>query len=63
MIELLITLLLVALVVYVVHLIIGMLNLPQQVKTIAYIIIGVVVLLWLLSYLGIYSYSPTRRPF
>ena len=60
MIELLITLLLVALVVYVVHLILDMLSLPSQVKTIAYIIIGVVVLFWLLSYLGIYSTGATR---
>lgn len=55
MIELLVTLLLGALVVYIVHLIIGMINLPQQVKTIVYIIVGVVVLFWLLDLFGLYT--------
>lgn len=63
MIDFLVTLLLLAIVLYVVHLIIGMLALPQQVKTIAYLIIGVIALLWLLSYLGIYSGGPSKPIF
>lgn len=54
MIEFLITVLLLAVVVYVVHLIIGMLNLPQQIKTIAYIIVGLIALFWFLDKFGIY---------
>lgn len=60
MIELLVTLLLVAVLIYVVNLVIGMLNLPDQVKTIAYIIIGLVVLFWLLQYFGLYSFPSGR---
>ena len=60
MIELLITLLLVAVLVYVVNLVIGMLNLPPQVKTIAYIILGLLVLFWLLDYFGIYTAETLR---
>ena len=58
MIEFLITLLLIAVVVYVIHLIIGMLALPPQVKTIAYLIVGLVALFYLLSYFGLYSFRP-----
>lgn len=55
MIELLVTLLLLAIVIYVVNLIIGMLALPPQVKTIVYIIAGLIGLLYLLSRLGLYN--------
>lgn len=55
MVEFLVTLLLVAVVIYVINLVIGMLSLPAQAKTIAYIIIGVLFLLWLLDFLGLYS--------
>lgn len=54
MIELLITLLLLAVIVYVVQLVIGMLNLPEQVKTIAYIIVALIALFYLLDKFGIY---------
>jgi uncharacterized membrane protein YuzA (DUF378 family) len=60
MIELLITLLLVAVAIYVINLIFGMIPLPPQAKTIAYIIIGLIVLFWLLSFFGIYS-GPAGR--
>ena len=60
MIELLVTLLLVAVLVYVVNIVIGMLNLPPQVKTIAYIILGLIVLFWLLDYFGVYSIDRLR---
>lgn len=60
MIELLVTLLLLAVVVYVVHLIIGMLNLPQTVKTIAYLIVGLIVLFALLNYFGLYNLPAGR---
>lgn len=62
MIEFLIVLLLAAVVIYVVHLIIGMLNLPQQVKMIAYLIVGLVFLFWLLSYFGLYDAGSLNRP-
>lgn len=55
MIELLVALLLVCVLIYVANLVIGMLNLPPQVKTIVYIILGLVVLFWLLQFLGIYD--------
>lgn len=55
MIELLVTLLLACILVYVVHLLIGMLALPPQVKQIAYIIIAVIVLFWLLDRFGLYT--------
>lgn len=61
MIELLITLILVAVVVYVINLIIGMLNLPPQVKTIAYLILGLIVLFWLLDFFGVYHFDVPHR--
>ncbi len=54
MIELLITLLLLAVIIYVVNLVIGMLTLPPQVKTIAYIILGLIALFYLLDKFGLY---------
>jgi uncharacterized membrane protein YuzA (DUF378 family) len=56
MIEFLITLLVLAVVIYVVHLIIGMLNLPEQVKKIAYLIVGLVALFWLLDFFHLFSF-------
>ena len=55
MISLLITLLLFAIIVYVVYLIIGMVNLPEPIKRIVYIILAVIVLFWLLQTLGVYT--------
>lgn len=57
MIQILVTLLLGAVLIYAVTLIIDMLKLPSQVKTITYLIIGVLVLLWLLGMFGISSFS------
>lgn len=54
MISLLITLLIGAVVLYVVYLIVGMVNLPEPIKRIVYIIIGIIVLLWLLDSFGLY---------
>ena len=54
MIELLVSLLLVLVIVYVVNLVIGSLNLPANDKTVVYIIVGIVVLLWLLQRFGLY---------
>lgn len=54
LISLLIYLLVAAIVLYAVHLVIGMLALPAQVKTIALIIVGLVALLWILNTLGIF---------
>lgn len=59
-IELLVTLLLIGVVVYVVIIIIGMIALPPQIKTIAYIILGLIVLFWLLDAAGLYS-APIGR--
>jgi len=60
MVELLIGLLLLVLIIYVVHMIIGMLNLPSQVKTIAYLIVGFIVLLYLLNLFGLYNFDAGR---
>ena len=55
MIEFLVTIILLLVVLYVINIVIGMLNLPANVKQIVYIIIGLIVLFWLLSYFGIYT--------
>lgn len=54
MISLLITLLIGAIIIYVVYLIVGMLSLPQPIKNIVFLIIGVIVLVWLLQTFGLY---------
>ncbi len=54
MIELLVSLLLLLVVIYVVNIVISSLNLPANIKTVAYIIVGVIVLLWLLQHFGLY---------
>lgn len=54
-IQLLLYLLVGGLIVYVVYWILGMLTLPQPVKTVIMVIIAIVVLLWLLSTLGIFT--------
>ena len=43
-----------ALLLYVINIVIGMLELPAQVKTIALIIVGIVFLVWILRTLGIF---------
>lgn len=53
MIEFLIYILVLCVVIYVLHLVIDMLSLPSQVRTIAFIIIGLVVLLLLLKKFGV----------
>ena len=55
MIELLIGLIILLVVVYIVNLIIAQLSLPEPIKTVIYIVIGLVFLLYLLDTLGIYS--------
>jgi hypothetical protein len=57
MISLLITLLLAAIVVYVAYLLIGMFVLPEPVKKIVYLIVGLIILFYLLNYLGLYSFN------
>lgn len=54
LVHLLIYLLIGGLIVYVVYWIIGMLTLPQPIKTVILAIVALVVLLWLLSTLGIF---------
>ena len=51
---LLIYLLIAGVVIYVVNIVVGMLSLPPQVKTIVLIIVGLVFLLWILRVLGIF---------
>ncbi len=53
MLELLVWLLVMALVIYVVHLVIGMLALPAPVRTIVLLIVAVVFLLLILRKLGV----------
>lgn len=60
MIDVLITLLLVAVVIYVVNIIINLISLPAQVKQIVYIILGLVILFWLLDFFGIYDLANRR---
>lgn len=54
MIELLVGLLILAVVIYVMYLIIGMLSLPPQIKTIVYLIVGIIFLVILLDRVGLY---------
>jgi hypothetical protein len=56
LIELIIYLLLGGLVIFVVYWIIGMLTLPQPVKTVILIIVAVIVLLWLLSTFNVFTF-------
>ena len=56
MIELLVGLLVLVIIIYVANLVIGMLNLPAQIKQIVYIIMAVIVLLFLLDFFGLYNF-------
>ena len=53
MISLLITLLLVAVIVYIVYLILGMISLPDPIKKIIYLVVGLIIIIWLLQYFGL----------
>jgi len=53
MISILLTLIVLAVVLYVVNIIMGMITLPPQVKQIAWVIIGLIVLIYLLSLFGV----------
>ena len=55
MIEFLISMLLLAVVIYVVYLIVGMLKLPAPIGTIVYLILGLILLIILLDYAGVYN--------
>jgi len=55
MISLLVSLLILAVIIYCVHLILGMLHLPQPIMTIIYIIIALIVIIYILDLLNIYS--------
>lgn len=55
LIRLLIYLLIGGAIVYLVYWIVGMLTLPQPVKTVILVIIAIIVLLWLLSTFGIFT--------
>jgi len=57
MINVLVSLLIAVAIIYVVYLIIGMVNLPPNIKNIVYIIVGLIVLVWLLQFFGLYSPS------
>jgi hypothetical protein len=56
LVRLLIYLVLGGLIIWIVYWIVGMLTLPQQVKTVILIIVAVIVLLWLLSTFGIFTF-------
>ncbi len=55
MISILVSLLIAAAVIYVVYMIIGMISLPAPMKNIVYIIVALIVLVWLLSFFGLYT--------
>lgn len=57
MIDLLVTLILFAIVVYVVYLILGMMTMPAPLKNIIYIIVGLILLIVLLEHLGLYHFA------
>ncbi len=57
MIELLVSLLILAIVVYVVYLILNQIQLPPPIKTIVYLIVGLILLLVLLDQVGLYSFD------
>lgn len=56
MIEVLVTLLIAAIVIYVIYLILGMVALPAPIKNIVYLIVGLIILLWLLNSFGLYTF-------
>jgi hypothetical protein len=56
MISLLIGLIILVVIVYIANILVNMLALPPQVKTIIYVVIALIALLWILSYLGVYSF-------
>ena len=62
MFDFLIAVILVLVIIYVVHMIIEALNLPANIKQIAYIVVGLIVLFWLLQFLGIWSGDLGGRP-
>jgi hypothetical protein len=57
MIELLVSVILLLVVIYVVHLVIDALGLPANIKTVAYLIVGLIALFWLLDRFGLYRLS------
>jgi len=57
MISLLVTLIVIALIVYVVQLIIAQLALPATIKNIIYAVMGLIVLLYLLDLFGLYHFA------
>lgn len=52
----LVVLLIAGCVIYAVNWFIGLLSIPQPIKNIILIIIAIIALLWLLSFLGIYTF-------
>ena len=64
MISLLFSLLVLLIFVYVAHLIIGALNIPENIKQIAYLIVALVVLLLILGQIGVIGggYYPIGTP-
>ena len=57
MIELLVGLLVLVIIIYIANLVIGMLNLPAQIKQIVYIIMAVIVLFFILDFFGLYHFA------
>lgn len=56
MISLLITLIVLAVLLYILRLLLPMLGLPEPLNTVIFLVFGLIVLLWLLSQLGIFSF-------
>jgi heme A synthase len=57
-----VTMLLLLIVLWVVKLVIDEIPLPPKIKTIAWVVVGLVFLLILLSYLGLYTPGPAPSP-
>lgn len=60
MIGFLVSLIVIVAIIYVVNLVLAQLSLPQPIKQIVYLIIGLVVLFWLLDAAGLYHFSSLR---
>lgn len=60
MIEFLITMLLLCVVIYVIYLVLNMIQLPAPIKTIVYLIVGLILLIMVLDYAGVYHLSLGR---
>lgn len=58
----LVYLLIAAVIIYALYVILGMINLPPAIKTLVYLIVGIVLILWVLNFFGIYHTNVINLP-